>query len=181
LRRGNDDFTLPGADLRANAQGTPIATSSRSQLSLHEDESMPSERTSGAGAAVKGRRVVVVDDDVEVRRLLVDVLTKDGHSVTDLVDGDQLLRLLDQTDPRRPAFLPPDLIVMDVRMPGLSGLDVLAALRSSRSVAPVILITAFGDGRTHETAHRLGAAAIFDKPFELDDLRRAVERVLAGS
>ncbi len=141
---------------------------------------MPIERTSAA-TATKKRRVVVVDDDVEVRRLLVDVLTKDGHSVTDLVDGDQLLRLLGDAGPRRPEFNPPDLIVMDVRMPGLSGLDVLAALRSSKSTAPVILITAFGDGRTHETAQRLGAAAIFDKPFELDDLRRAVERALAGS
>jgi FixJ family two-component response regulator len=55
-------------------------------------------------------------------------------------------------------------------MPGVSGLEVLEGMHNIESFPPMILITAFGDDRIHEEAARLGAAAIFDKPFQIDDL-----------
>lgn len=63
-------------------------------------------------------------------------------------------------------------------MPWASGLTVLAALRRYDWATPAILITAFGDDETHSEARRLGAAAVFDKPFDMRDLRRAARRVL---
>jgi DNA-binding response OmpR family regulator len=69
---------------------------------------------------------------------------------------------------------PPDAIIMDVRMPGYSGIHILAALRAAQWSTPVILITAFGDARVHEEGARLGAAVVFDKPFDIDDLRTAL-------
>ena len=63
-------------------------------------------------------------------------------------------------------------------MPGLAGLDVLRTLRGSDLAMPVILITAFGDHKTHEEARRLGAAVILDKPFELPDFENYVRDIL---
>jgi DNA-binding NtrC family response regulator len=64
----------------------------------------------------------------------------------------------------------PYAIVSDVRMPLLSGMDVLAVIRASSTQVPVVLITAFGDVDTHGEAHDLGAVAILDKPFDLGAL-----------
>ena len=67
-----------------------------------------------------------------------------------------------------------DIVISDVRMPGLTGLDVLAILRCANWATPVILITAFGDEATHAEGRELGAVAVFDKPFNVEQLRAAV-------
>jgi len=59
-------------------------------------------------------------------------------------------------------------------MPGLTGLDVLAILRCANRTTPVILITAFGDEATHAEGRELGAVAVLDKPFNVQELRTAV-------
>lgn len=71
-----------------------------------------------------------------------------------------------------------DLIISDIRLPGATGLDVLERTRRRRHYPPVILMTAFGDEDTHAQAHRLGAAAVFDKPFEMDELLTEVRAIL---
>jgi DNA-binding NtrC family response regulator len=63
-------------------------------------------------------------------------------------------------------------------MPAFSGLEVLADLRSKNTTLPVILITAFGDRQTHAEALALGAYAVFDKPFDVDDLRTALMNIV---
>jgi len=63
-----------------------------------------------------------------------------------------------------------DLIVSDIRMPGWSGLDVLAGLKHADVRIPMVLITAFGDDETHRQASHLGAVAVVDKPFDMDHL-----------
>jgi DNA-binding NtrC family response regulator len=83
--------------------------------------------------------------------------------------GNDVLLLAQHFRPER--CRPPDVLVSDVRMPGLGGLDVLRGLRHCEWANPVILITAFGDEATHLEAVRLGAAAVLDKPFDVDDLR----------
>jgi FixJ family two-component response regulator len=65
-------------------------------------------------------------------------------------------------------------------MHGVTGLDVLAGLRETDWATPVILLTAFGDAELHAEAHRLGALAVFDKPFDFRDLRK-LARTVAGS
>jgi DNA-binding NtrC family response regulator len=69
---------------------------------------------------------------------------------------------------------PLDLIITDVRMHGVTGLEILAGLRENDWSTPVILMTAFGDAELHAEAMRLGALAVLDKPFELDALRTLV-------
>ena len=64
-----------------------------------------------------------------------------------------------------------DVIVTDVQMPGHSGLDVLRDIRRTEWSTPVIVISGFGDASTCCAAHRLGAAAVFHKPLDVDALR----------
>jgi DNA-binding response OmpR family regulator len=119
--------------------------------------------------------VLVADDKTEMRGLIASVLRKDGYQVDEASDGLELLAVIESlvahTEGRRS---PIGMIISDVRMPGLTGLDLLAILRCADWTTPVILITAFGDDETHAQAHELGATAVFDKPFEIDELRAAV-------
>ncbi len=75
---------------------------------------------------------------------------------------------------------PVDVVVSDIRMPGASGLDLLAGLRRDDWTTPVVLITAFGDpGGRHAEAYRLGADAVLDKPLDVDDLRLVVQTLVS--
>ena len=127
--------------------------------------------------------VLLAEDDEEMRRLLVQALQKDGYKVCECSTG---LRLLDKlgnrlVEPEKLKCEPTeyDLIISDIRMPGVTGLSVLEGMRLFEGFPPMILITAFGDEETHTRANELGAAAVFDKPFEIEDLLDKVHEVLA--
>jgi CheY-like chemotaxis protein len=124
-------------------------------------------------------RVLVAEDDAEMRRLIVTALRRDGLDVVEARDGLELFAAIEAASrvPRRPA--PPlSLVVTDVRMPGLSGLDGLWILRTGGWQVPVILITAFSDAATRAEAQRLDAFAVLDKPFALEDLQLCARAAL---
>jgi DNA-binding response OmpR family regulator len=123
-------------------------------------------------------RVLLAEDDAEVRRLLTQALRRDGYDVIAVSTAEDLLGVLSASEAASPPGEPPDLIVSDIRMPGISGLEMLGVLRQGERPPPVILITAFGDSETHAKAARLGAEFVFDKPFDLSDLRAAVRSVV---
>jgi DNA-binding NtrC family response regulator len=123
-------------------------------------------------------RVLIAEDDNQMRRLLVRALRRDGHDVDEVASGDELLHRLGTSELSRHGG-PPDLLVSDVRMPGLLGTEVLAGLRDAEWTTPVILMTAFGDAALETEARRLGALAVFQKPFDVDDLRTAVDHFLS--
>jgi CheY-like chemotaxis protein len=118
------------------------------------------------------KRVLVAEDDREMRRLIVDALRKDGYEVVEVPDGGRMLvRITDECFRATSPTI--DLIVSDVRMPICSGLEIVRAIRDSGWTVPVILMTAFGDDETRDRAAEMDAV-LFDKPFDLDDLRTAV-------
>lgn len=119
-------------------------------------------------------RVLVAEDDPEMRDLIASALTDEGFDVLQARDGRELVEILGAMLPPTARLQPPDVIITDIRMPGPSGLEGLAILRQSSWAVPVIVITAFGDLATHAEARRLGAAVVLDKPFDLDVLRTAV-------
>jgi len=121
----------------------------------------------------RGTRVFLGEDDHEMRRLLASALRRDGHQVFERANGLDLLAVVESQQPAAPRAHR-DVVVTDVRMPGATGLEVLAALRSRDLLIPVVIITGFGDPETHAEAWRLGAAAVFDKPFALAELRQTV-------
>jgi len=118
--------------------------------------------------------VLLAEDDAEFRHLLATVLAEEGYEVVEAGDGLALLASIEDTLTVRRERPEAFLVVTDVRMPGLTGLDVLAILRCANRVTPVILITAFGDEATHAEGRELGAVAVFDKPFNVDALRATV-------
>ena len=120
-------------------------------------------------------RVAIAEDNDEMRHLIAATLRGDGYDVVEAGDGTELIACLESlAGAQGPARTAVELIVSDLRMPGLSGLDVLGAIRDGEWRTPFILITAFGDEETHREAHDLGAAAVLDKPFDLDRLRTLV-------
>jgi CheY-like chemotaxis protein len=119
-------------------------------------------------------RVLLAEDDPDMRELLASALRQDGLDVVEARDGAALLDRLAEALSADGDLDGYDVIVSDIRMPGYSALDILAGVRRALRHTPVILITAFGDRVTHERAMRLGAIAVFDKPFDIDDLRMAV-------
>lgn len=122
-------------------------------------------------------RLLVAEDDPDMRLLLCQVFRRDGFEVEQVEDGLQLSRYLERCTPC--GELPrPDIVVSDVRMPGQTALEVLGALRGGNFVK-FVLITAFGDARTHQEGLALGAAAVLDKPVDMD-LLRATVRQIAG-
>jgi DNA-binding response OmpR family regulator len=116
-------------------------------------------------------RVLVAEDDFELRKLLCASLRRAGFEVLEARDGLQLGELLEAHQARGGRAAGFDLVITDVRMPGRSGLLALAELRRHDWITPVVVITAFGDEATHAEAHRLGANAVLDKPFSMAALR----------
>jgi DNA-binding response OmpR family regulator len=126
----------------------------------------------------KSRRVLIAEDDDEMRRLVAEALRKDGYEVLEAADAQQLLAELVRSDlwtgNRRGAI---DLILTDIRMPGCSGLDIMEILREAEWQTPMILMTAFGDRETRSRAEGLGAV-LLDKPFRIDVLLATVKASL---
>jgi two-component system response regulator (stage 0 sporulation protein F) len=123
-------------------------------------------------------RILLAEDDAEMRSLLALMLRKEGYHVTECPDG---ISLLDQLSF---FFLPGqeheevDLIISDIRMPGVTGMEILMGAHENAGFPPIILITAFGDEKTHAQAKQFEAAAMFDKPFDIDDLLTKVRELM---
>jgi signal transduction histidine kinase len=116
-------------------------------------------------------KVLVVDDAAHMREVVADyVLRPNGYTVLMAENGEQALEIAQRDRP--------DLIISDIKMPGLSGLDLVRAVRRDRPDLPVILITAEGSELIAQQALRAGAADYFIKPFDPDELLHSVERAL---
>ncbi len=122
-------------------------------------------------------RILLAEDDTEMRRMLALQMKNAGFDVIECSDGQQLLERIWDFNPadNNDHF---DLIVSDIRMPGFTGLEVLEGITDTQWFTPMILITAFGDKRTHSEARRLGATAVFDKPFNVSDLLAKIREIL---
>jgi DNA-binding NtrC family response regulator len=119
---------------------------------------------------VKPSRILVVDDDAEMRALLLDVLEKEGYEVGEAIDGAQAVLAL-----RAREF---DLILIDKNMPGPSGLDLLPGLRRVCPRSQFIMMTAYGDVPSYIEAVEKGAAEFLFKPFRMEELKAAITKAL---
>lgn len=109
------------------------------------------------------------------------LLRADGHEVVEVANGFDLVdAVVVASDPELGSgrF---DLVISDVRMPGMSGLSAFASMDYVAGLPPVVFITAFADDQVHAQARSLGALAVFDKPVDFDELRAFVASHFAGS
>lgn len=116
-------------------------------------------------------RILVVDDEVKMRRLLEMSLKNMGHDVVQATDGAQAMNCFDEA--------PFDLVMTDLNMPRMDGMQLLRSLRERGEEVPVIVLTAFGSIETAVEAMKLGAADYIIRPFEMDTVELAVTRALA--
>jgi DNA-binding NtrC family response regulator len=122
-------------------------------------------------------RILIVDDDQDILSALKKRLTWMGHEVFTAEDGEQALRVAAEEQP--------DLMLLDIELPGLSGFDILKHLAEKRSSVPpqfvpeVVVITAFGTIDRAGEAIRLGACDFLTKPFEPDHLSIVIEKAMA--
>jgi CheY-like chemotaxis protein len=123
--------------------------------------------------------ILLAEDDDALRRLVANVLRTDGFRVLEAPNGTRLLEYVGTLLLRSAGQNPIDLIVTDIRMPGKSGLEIVAGLRQTDWATPILVVTAFGSPEVHEEALRLGALALIDKPFDVFELR-AVARLVTG-
>ncbi|MCA9673556.1 MAG: sigma-54-dependent Fis family transcriptional regulator [Kofleriaceae bacterium] len=116
-------------------------------------------------------RILVVDDEAPSRQLVADVLAEQGYDVETAGDGYKALGKL--------AEFAPELVLTDLMMPGMSGIELMKRIRAMPDAAEVILLTAFGEVESAVTAMRGGAADYLTKPISVPQLLIAIERVLA--
>jgi CheY-like chemotaxis protein len=142
---------------------------SRNQTSTTRDRAERGTRLYELSCGALRPRVLVAEDDDAFRRLLAATLRRDGFDVVEARTGREVVELVASFVQRCGELF--DLIISDIRMPQMTGLDALAGLRGAGWPISVILITAFSDDETRLEAKRLGAKALFSKPFDLADLR----------
>ena len=117
--------------------------------------------------------VLLIEDEPNISEAIRFILSRDGCTVTTLNDGVGLAETLSKDLP--------DLVILDLMLPGISGMELLVQLRADPATQdlPVMMLTAKGQGRDREAAERAGADLFMTKPFSNDDFRAAVRQLTA--
>ncbi len=119
------------------------------------------------------QRILVVDDDEQIRDVLADMLSINGHAVTTCCDAFAALDALNDAE-----F---DIVITDLGMAGMSGLDLAGLIHKDKPHIPVALITGWGSQLNHDEVALKGVKAVLPKPFHLEDINALVEKLAAGS
>jgi DNA-binding NtrC family response regulator len=150
------------------------ATDLGSLRGLPRQESAPTRDPRVAQARL---RILLADDDDDLRWALARVLSDDGHEVFEVSSGDALLEQLWQVVSSS-EDASPFVVITDLRMPGLNGFQVLESVRRLGWGMPIVMMSAFGDDEIRKKASELGAAAFLDKPIDLPALHGALQGVV---
>ena len=116
------------------------------------------------------QKVLIVDDQTGIRVLLVEVFNSEGYETYQASSGKLALKIVREVKP--------DLVLLDMKMPGMDGLEILKHIKSIDPDIKVIMMTAYGELDMIKEATELGALMHFTKPFDIDELRIAVNRQL---
>ena len=121
-----------------------------------------------------GRRILIVDDDAQIRRVVRTTLMAQGYDVGEARTGEEALDKLE-------GGIEPELIVIfsDINMPGMDGLGLLRRIKAQRADLPVIMVTAYGDDERRRKAAEFGASEFVTKPVDFDLLRQQLQLLSA--
>jgi DNA-binding NtrC family response regulator len=117
------------------------------------------------------KRILIIEDDDEMRSLLKDFIEEEGYEADSVEKGTYAFRKL-MTD----SF---DLIITDIRMPGYSGLEILPELKRLQPGIPIIVITAFGSEEVYRKALLRGAYAYLEKPIHFYKLKELIQKTIS--
>lgn len=113
-------------------------------------------------------KILIVDDQFGIRILLNEVLQKEGYKTFQAANGVQALEIVKKD--------PPDLVLLDMKIPGMDGIEILKRMKVIEPDIRVIIMTAYGELDMIQEAMDLGALTHFAKPFDIDDIRVAVRK-----
>lgn len=113
-------------------------------------------------------KILIVDDQFGIRILLNEVFQKEGYQTFQAANGIQALDILKKHDP--------DLVLLDMKIPGMDGIEILKRMKVIDPDIRVIIMTAYGELDMIQEAKNLGAITHFAKPFDIDDIRAAVKK-----
>ncbi|MCM2535713.1 response regulator [Neobacillus pocheonensis] len=113
-------------------------------------------------------KILIVDDQFGIRILLNEVFQKEGYQTFQAANGIQALDIVTKHDP--------DLVLLDMKIPGMDGIEILKRMKVLDPEIRVIIMTAYGELDMIQEAKDLGAITHFAKPFDIDDIRAAVKK-----
>ncbi|WP_017725964.1 response regulator [Halalkalibacterium ligniniphilum] len=116
------------------------------------------------------KKILVVDDQYGIRVLLNEILQKDGYTMFQAANGVQALTIVEEEAP--------DLVLLDMKIPGMDGLEILRRTKEINPDIDVIMMTAYGELNMINEAMQLGAVTHFAKPFDIDDVRAVIKENL---
>jgi two-component system, response regulator, stage 0 sporulation protein F len=114
--------------------------------------------------------LLIVDDQYGIRVLLTEIFNKEGYNTFQAANGTQALSIVEKDRP--------GLVLLDMKIPGMDGIEILKRLKTIDSSIQVIMMTAYGELDMIQEAKQLGAISHFSKPFDIDEIRQAVREVL---
>ncbi|ART78697.1 two-component system response regulator [Sutcliffiella horikoshii] len=115
-----------------------------------------------------GQKLLIVDDQYGIRILLNEVFQKEGYQTFQAANGYQALDIVEKHSP--------DLVLLDMKIPGMDGIEILKRLKAINSDIQVIIMTAYGELDMIQESKDLGAITHFAKPFDIDEIRDAVRK-----
>lgn len=118
-------------------------------------------------------KILIVDDQYGIRILLNEVFQKEGYDTYQAANGEQALAIAKANRP--------DLVLLDMKIPGMDGNEILKRLKAHDESIQVIIMTAYGELDMIQQAKDLGAITHFAKPFDIDEIREAVKQEMAKS
>ena len=118
------------------------------------------------------KKVLIVDDQIGIRVLLVEVFSSEGYTTFQASNGKTALEIVKKESP--------DIVLLDMKIPGMDGLEILKHIKTIDKSIKVIMMTAYGELAMIREATDLGALMHFTKPFDIDEMRIAVNNELRG-
>ena len=119
----------------------------------------------------KKKKISIVDDQAGVRRLLVELFKDDGYDTLVATNGFEAVDFVRKD--------PPDLVLLDMKMPGIDGVETLRQIRQINQEIKVVMMTAYGELELVQKSIALGAAEHITKPFDINSLREKIKANLA--
>lgn len=121
---------------------------------------------------MNNKKVLIVDDQNGIRILLMEVFSSEGYTTFQAANGRTALEIVEKHTP--------DLVLLDMKIPGMDGLEILKHIKEMNPSIKVIMMTAYGELDMIKEATELGALMHFTKPFDIDEMRVAVNMQLSG-
>lgn len=116
------------------------------------------------------KKILIVDDQLGIRLLLTELFKKEGYETAQAANGAEALDYLQKVRP--------DLVLLDMKIPGMDGLEILRRIREIDKTLKVIMMTAYGELDMIQEAKDLGALKHFTKPFDINEIRMEVRDIL---